>query len=109
MDVTCPLCGENEDLRGVRGDAEITVTCGSCGQTWARSLHPACDSCGGGDMQTVPLAIVEKSRGTQLSVVGIRMVELCWECDRQRIARWQDNRPNPLLPDRLPTLDSTGD
>lgn len=45
-----------------------------------------------------------KSRGTQLSVVGIRIVHLCWGCDADAIERWQKNRPNPLLPKELPTF-----
>ena len=105
IDVSCPLCGEEVDLLGTRTATHITVTCGSCHERWTRSLAPSCSECGGDDMQTVPLAIVEKSRGTQLSVVGIRMVELCRSCDHERVVRWQANRPNPLLPDELPTVD----
>jgi hypothetical protein len=65
-----------------------------------------CPTCDGTDLQAVPLAILEKSRGTQLSVVGIRIVRLCNQCDADEIRRWQDNRPNPLLPKELPTVDS---
>jgi hypothetical protein len=38
-------------------------------------------------------------------VVGIRIVHLCTVCDAEDISRWQQNRPNPLLPAELPTLD----
>jgi hypothetical protein len=55
-------------------------------------------------MVTVPTAIVERSRGTQLSVVGIRMVEKCATCDRDDIERWQRNLPRPLMPTDLPTV-----
>lgn len=54
-------------------------------------------------MQTVPLAIVEKSRGTQLSVVGTRPIHLCSDCDADALAAYHRNRPNPLMPDQLPT------
>lgn len=101
--VACPTCGEEDDLAGERvAEDELELACGSCGQRWARLLTPRCLTCGGDDLQTVPVAIVERSRGTQLSVVGIRTVEMCWTCDSETIRRWQDNRPNPLLPDELP-------
>jgi hypothetical protein len=59
-------------------------------------------------MQSVPLAIVEKGRGTQLSVVGTRIVYLCSACDAESLDRYHRNRPNPLMPDELPTLDPGG-
>jgi hypothetical protein len=64
-----------------------------------------CTECGGVEVRAVPLAIDQKSRGTQLSVVGIRIVHLCSICDAEDIERWQRNRPNPLLPNELPTVD----
>jgi hypothetical protein len=48
-------------------------------------------------------AIVEKGRGTQLSVVGTRVVYLCRACDATVLERYNRNRPNPLMPDELPT------
>ena len=59
-------------------------------------------------MQSAPLAIVEKGRGTQLSVVGTRIVQLCSVCDSDALDRYHRNRPNPLMPDELPTADSEG-
>ena len=59
-------------------------------------------------MQSVPLAILEKGRGTQLSVVGTRIVYLCSACDAESLDRYHRNRPNPLMPDELPTLDPGG-
>jgi hypothetical protein len=55
-------------------------------------------------MQAVPKAIVEKSRGTQLSVVGTRTVHLCSICDAETLETYHRNRPNPLMPDQLPTI-----
>ena len=54
-------------------------------------------------MQQVPLAILEKGRGTQLSVVGTRPIYLCSQCDAATLARYHANRPNPLLPGEIPT------
>lgn len=109
LEIACPVCGETEDLNGDRGDQSITITCGACGQAWQRPTHPVCPHCEGTDLQEVPHAIVEKSRGTQLSVVGIRVVSLCNNCDAEDIDRWQRNRPNPLLPRELPTVDPPED
>lgn len=104
MDVACPSCGETEDLRGMRRDDTIELRCLRCGHEWPRDLTPRCTACGGTDLQAVPLAIVEKGRGTQLSVVGTRTIHLCYACDAETIARWHRNRPNPLMPDELPTM-----
>lgn len=104
----CPTCNETDDLAGRRANDVITVTCGSCGASWTRDLAPKCPKCGGDDMQSAPLAIVEKGRGTQLSVVGTRIVMLCSECDAEALERYHRNRPNPLMPDELPTIDPEG-
>ncbi len=82
----------------------IHLTCGACEHTWPRDLAAKCPVCGGADLQTVPLAIVEKSRGTQLSIVGTRPIDLCSQCDGDKLAKYHRNRPNPLMPDELPTV-----
>ncbi len=104
MDLACPECGEAEDLRGSRRDGAIDMTCATCGEEWVRDLAPRCARCGGHDVETVPMAILEKSRGTQLSVVGTRPVTLCYRCDAEALARFHRNRPNPLMPGELPTV-----
>lgn len=106
LDISCPVCGETEDLDGTRTGDRISVSCGSCGQRWDRPTEPVCPHCSGTDLRSVPLAIVEKGRGTQLSVVGIRVVQLCTSCDADDLERWQRNRPNPLMPAELPTVES---
>lgn len=103
MEILCPRCGEGEDLTGSRRSDVIDLSCGACGHSWPRDLGVRCEQCGGEDIQTVPLAIVEKSRGTQLSIVGTRPVDLCSACDAEKLARFHRNRPNPLMPDELPT------
>lgn len=104
LDIACPSCGEDEDLAGVRAADSIELTCGRCGHTWMRPSEASCGRCGSDDLQTVPLAIVERSRGTQLSVVGTRPIVLCSTCDADRLATYHANRPNPLMPDQLPTV-----
>lgn len=103
FDVSCPNCAEAEELAGVRSGNAIQLTCGRCGHRWTRELTPRCPTCGEQDLQTVPLAIVEKGRGTQLSVVGTRPIHLCERCDAETLRRYHRNRPNPLMPSELPT------
>lgn len=104
IDIACPACGETEGLTGIRGVGTIDLTCDVCSATWIRSLAKRCDTCGGDDIQTVPLAIVERSRGTQLSVLGTRPIDLCSQCDAEKLRGYHANRPNPLMPDALPTV-----
>ncbi len=103
MDIACPRCGESETITGSQADGHILLTCGTCTHEWWRDLAPRCPHCDGTELRRVPLAIVEKSRGTQLSVVGTRRIHLCVACDADLLERWQENRPNPLMPDELPT------
>ena len=103
MDIACPSCGETESLRGTRHPDVIRLVCDACGAEWERSLHPKCKKCGSEDMQQVPLAILEKGRGTQLSVVGTRPIHLCSQCDAETLQRYHRNRPNPLMPSDIPT------
>jgi Zn ribbon nucleic-acid-binding protein len=46
LDITCPSCGESDDLSGERADELITVTCGVCGHAWSRSVTWACPNRG---------------------------------------------------------------
>jgi len=104
LDICCPECDEADNLRGSREGEIIHLTCGACGRTWDRPATPHCDRCGGDDLQAVVKAIVERSRGTQLSIVGSRTVHLCTVCDADTLGRYHRNRPNPLMPDELPTV-----
>lgn len=104
LDIACPECGESTELTGDRSGDQIVLTCGRCSHRWTRTAQNVCNTCGSDDLQTVPLAIVERSRGTQLSVVGTRQITLCSVCDCERLASYHANRPNPLMPDDLPTV-----
>ncbi len=90
-------------MRGTRRDDVILLACESCLHAWSRDLAPRCASCLGTDMQGVPLAILEKGRGTQLSVVGTRQIHLCSDCDAETLKIYHANRPNPLMPTDIPT------
>ncbi len=104
LDIRCPSCSESENLGGSRVEEAIRMQCHTCGTEWDRSLAKTCAACGSSDLQAVPLAIVEKSRGTQLSIVGTRPVHLCTTCDAEVLRHYHDHRPNPLMPTDLPTI-----
>jgi hypothetical protein len=104
IDISCPECGESENLSGARSGDAVSMNCEECGAAWERRLTKRCATCGSEDLQTVPLAIVERSRGTQLSVVGTRSVDLCSVCDVAVLRHYHDHRPNPLMPTDLPTV-----
>lgn len=79
--VTCPACGEDEDLAGARDGAWIAITCGACGATWDRDTVPTCALCGSQDLQAVPTSTLqEKGRGDQWAPSGIRIAWYCWDC-----------------------------
>ena len=102
-DICCPAWGERDDLRGERRDALIALVCQVCDAEWVRdpAARPTCERCGGDDMREAAQALVEKSRGTQLSIQSFRQVWLCPSCDSERYDKYKvSNRPLP--PDELP-------
>jgi len=103
--ICCPDCGEEEDLSGTRvgspGNETITVTCGACSIVWERDLTPTCPSCGSTDVRAALRSIVEKSRGTQLSIQSMQVVQLCRICDSEELAAWNQGN-TPLRPAELP-------
>ena len=104
-DVACPGCGEEEDLLGRSdgppGAQRITVSCQSCGLSWVRDLTPRCPECGSTEVRSALRSIVDKSRGTQLSIQSLSVEYLCPGCDAEELAVW--NRSNtPLAPRELP-------
>jgi DNA-directed RNA polymerase subunit RPC12/RpoP len=102
-EIVCPDCGEHDDLTGERQDELIEITCGVCACRWQRDPERRCPRCGAGDLYAAPVAVIEKSRGSQLSIVSTRSEYLCWTCDRDLI---DDQRQSgtALMPDQLPTL-----
>lgn len=100
-DLVCANCGEEEKLLGQQIDEVITITCEECGLVWDRDLTPRCPTCGRDDVRAAFQAIVEKSRGTQLSIQSMKLVYLCPDCDPDLLARWIESN-SPLPPDELP-------
>lgn len=101
--VSCPRCSENEELDGTQRDGTIVITCRSCHLEWERDLTPRCGACGNTDVRPAFVAVVEKSRGTQLSMQSARLVHLCPTCDAGRLADYHQTN-SPLMPSELPTV-----
>jgi hypothetical protein len=103
-DVRCPGCGETEELSGRRTDGQILLTCHTCGYDGPRVAKRRCETCGGDDVVERPRALVERSRGTQLSVVGYTTAVLCRVCDADDLAAALAHG-GAVLPKELPTVD----
>ncbi len=102
--VSCPRCSEDEDLDGETIDGVIVVRCGTCDLSWERDVTPRCASCANTDVRPAFEAVVEKSRGTQLSMQSARLIHLCPVCDAARLADYHQTS-SPLMPSELPTID----
>lgn len=100
-ELICPACGTDDDLAGRREGDVIHITCDACDLSWDRDLRPRCRSCGRDDVRSAAQAIWEKSRGTQMSIVSIRTVYLCPDCDADRFERVRESN-TPLPPDDDP-------
>ncbi|MCP3991217.1 MAG: hypothetical protein GY724_19235 [Actinomycetia bacterium] len=100
-DLVCAQCGEDDDLRGQQDGDAITITCQQCGLVWDRDLSPRCGRCGSTEVRPAFQSILEKSRGTQLSMQSVRLIHLCPDCDADRLGAYLRSN-TPLPPDELP-------
>jgi hypothetical protein len=83
-ELTCPRCGTDEQLVGERSGEVIHITCDGCGLGWDRDISPRCATCGRtDDVRTITEPVIEKARGTQLSIVGVTTTYLCETCYRR--------------------------
>ena len=103
--VDCPQCGEEENLSGhisgEPGEEVIEVSCGACGFSWVRDRTPTCPTCSSTDLRQAARSIVEKSRGTQLSIQSNEVIYLCPVCDAADLATWNQSN-TPLRPREMP-------
>ena len=103
--VDCPQCGVEENLSGhisgEPGEEVIEVSCGACGFSWVRDRTPICPTCSSTDLRQAARSIVEKSRGTQLSIQSIEVIYLCPVCDAADLATWNQSN-TPLRPREMP-------
>jgi hypothetical protein len=66
--------------------------------------RPVCGRCGADDLVSAPKALVQKSRGTQLSVLAITTMHFCRSCDADPLDAYLSAPGGRLvLPDQLPT------
>ena len=97
IEITCPACGSDDHLYGTPDGDIIHLTCTACDLTWDRDTKPHCAKCGSRDMVCVPEVLVERSRGTQLSITGIQPYYLCRTCDASELAKPRTGHlPNTL-------------
>ncbi|NND74950.1 MAG: hypothetical protein HKN44_08075 [Ilumatobacter sp.] len=100
LDIVCPACSSDEHLTGRPvGDGTIELTCAACQVKWQRDPRPRCPACGGDDLYHKPQLILEKSRGTQMSIQGIHVEYGCHDCEPVEV-RVRGGQPTHL-PDRL--------
>ena len=100
-DLVCARCGEDDRLRGERREEIITISCLACGLVWDRDPTPSCKRCGSADVRPAFQSILDKARGTQLSMQSVRLVHLCPDCDADVLADYAKSN-TPLPPDELP-------
>jgi len=82
LEIVCPSCGTDDHLSGSPlGDGTIELTCSACEVRWTRDPRPRCPICGGDDLYHRPQVILEKSRGSQMSIQGIHVEYGCHRCE----------------------------
>lgn len=97
-EIVCSGCGTDEHLRGTpTTDGLIELTCDACRISFTRDPRPSCPKCLGFEMEAMPQVIVEKSRGSQMSIQGVHREFMCRVCDAEQIAVKRD----VYLPQRL--------
>jgi len=74
----CPSCGETKQLRGQRDDDLVHVTCQACQHRWTHDPWK-CPRCGE-RMYTVRKPLLQKARGTQVSIIGFATAKACPRC-----------------------------
>ncbi|MBL6634614.1 MAG: hypothetical protein ISP35_00260 [Ilumatobacteraceae bacterium] len=85
LDISCPNCTTDEHLTGQRTEAVIVVTCSNCSLSWQRPAYPHCDRCGSTDVIAHPVPLIERSRGTQMSITAMHIETRCRVCDANEL------------------------
>lgn len=100
LEIVCPTCESDEHLSGKPSDdGTIELTCAECRVRWTRDPRPRCPKCDGDDLYHMPQIILEKSRGTQMSIQGIHIEYGCHDCDPVEVKVRGGSARH--LPDRL--------
>lgn len=97
LEIVCPNCATDDHLSGERRDQVIVITCAGCGLDWERPVAPHCGTCGSTDVVAHPVSLLERSRGTQMSITAMHIETLCRTCDADRLAeRGEGHLPKSL-------------
>jgi Zn ribbon nucleic-acid-binding protein len=97
LEILCPNCATDDHLSGTRRDQVIVITCAGCGLEWERPVAPHCATCGSTDVVAQPVPLLERSRGTQMSITAMHIETLCRTCDADRLAeRGEGHLPRSL-------------
>lgn len=85
--VSCPACGEDEELEAVRvtGEGAPVIRCAACAHEWVRDTTLRCSLCGSADLRHTPEPLWEKGRGEQRTPAGFHDVYACWSCGGRRV------------------------
>ncbi len=71
QEIVCTTCRTDDHLSGSRRDDDlIELHCEACDVRFTRDPRPSCPTCGGFEMEAMPKVLLEKSRGSQLSIQG---------------------------------------
>ncbi len=69
QEIVCTTCRTDDHLSGSRRDDDlIELHCSACDVTFTRDPRPSCPKCGGFEMEAMPKILLEKSRGSRLSI-----------------------------------------
>lgn len=80
VQLTCPACGEDDDLSGQRDGDAIVITCGACGASRDRDPTPRCGLCGSTELASTPKPLWTSGRGEQRTPAAQRPAYACWDC-----------------------------
>lgn len=82
LSLTCPACGETEELRGRKEGDVILVHCEVCGHEWLRDPE-VCPRCGSRAIVDRRDPMFQKARGTQQSIIAFRTIHECSRCGNE--------------------------
>lgn len=78
--LTCPNCGEDDNLSGERDADAIVITCGACAASWDRDTTLRCGLCGSTELAYTPKPLWTSGRGEQRTPAAERPAYACWSC-----------------------------
>jgi hypothetical protein len=99
LHIVCTNCNTDDHLTGERREPDIVITCSQCGLHWTRTIAPHCHQCGSTDVVAFGVPLIERARGTQMSITAMHIETLCRTCDADRLAAPHQGHLPPSLGD----------